>query len=241
MATCEGSEGESSSWDRIKNFHGLLTLRVSGFRMHKLPLWCAWHRRRGHIVMEWFLHFPACRSGPCHRFGSWHVGLAPQNPCCDHSVRALSIHFLSILLFHQLAITRHRKCTQKGLVLVTMWLGGRELWLVADSLGWLGMGYGNGGWSPSSVPRVLPHSHPGACEYCLNQRSKWREQLSPHYSPGLTDLFSKGAFLIWWDSSSSGKASEAKRSNVKGWGWGVKGDIDGRERCRPFTKSFPPE
>ena len=134
------------------------------FRMHKLPLWRAWCWRRGHIVMEWLLHFPACRSGPRHRSGSWHVGLVPQNPCYDHSVRALSIHFLSILLFHQLAITRHRKCTQKGLVLVTMWLGGRELWLVADSLGWLGMGYGNGGWNPSSVPRVLPQSHPGACE-----------------------------------------------------------------------------
>lgn len=157
VGTCEGFEAESSSWAGVRAF--MVSWLWGSVALGGTDCLCGEHGigKGATLCMEWFLHFSACRSGPCHKSGPWHIGLEPQNPCYDHSVRALSIHFPSILLFHQLAITRHRKCTQKGLVLVTMWLGGRELWLVADSLGWLGMGDGNGGWSPSSVPRVPPH------------------------------------------------------------------------------------
>ena len=64
----EDLKRESSCWERVKNLHGLLTLRVCGFRKHKLPTWCICGIGEGAtLCMEQFLDCPACRPGPCHK------------------------------------------------------------------------------------------------------------------------------------------------------------------------------
>lgn len=116
----EGNPDAEKKW-YSKNLQGLLTLRVYGFRKRKLShVVCVALVKVAGFVWSSSWHHPASRHMSCYKVCFLEYRVGTSEPCYNNSVKTLSIHFLSILLFHQLVITRYRKCTQKGLVLVTM-------------------------------------------------------------------------------------------------------------------------
>lgn len=152
--TCEGFEGESSSWERVKDLHGLHSWGSVALGSTNCP--CGVHGIGERATLWWSgscTFQPA--GGPCHRFGSWHLGLCSLRILIMIILWSFS-QYISFLLFSFTSWQLH--ATESGPRRGLFWL---PCGWVGGSSGWWLILWGDWAWV-MGMERWSPRQFPGA-------------------------------------------------------------------------------